>query len=102
MGHGRGLSLFNTGFINEKPFGTRPDRRNIMETAVIEVENLTKRYGDVEALRGVSFLVSEGEVFGLLGPIAAGKTRTVEIFEALRTPDSVRVGLSGLDPQPRG
>ena len=47
-----------------------------MNPAVIEVENLTKRYGDVEALRGVSFSVSEGEVFGLLGPNGAGKTST--------------------------
>src|SRR3979409_2137207 len=70
-----------------------------MNPAVIEVENLTKRYGDVEALRGVSFSVSEGEVFGLLGPNGAGKTTTVEILEGLRTPDSGRVSVCGLDPQ---
>src|SRR6202049_2274035 len=73
-----------------------------MNTAVIEVENLTKRYGDVEALRGVSFSVSEGEVFGLLGPNGAGKTSTVEILEGLRTPDSGRVSVCGLDPQRAG
>src|SRR6202790_944487 len=73
-----------------------------MNTAVIEVENLTKRYGDVEALRGVSFSVSEGEVFGLLGPNGAGKTSTVEILEGLRTPDSGRVSVCGLDPQRSG
>src|SRR3981189_1049821 len=70
-----------------------------MNPAVIEVENLTKRYGDVEALRGVSFSVSEGEVFGLLGPNGAGKTSTVEIMEGLRTSDSGRVSVCGLDPQ---
>src|SRR5258705_11072514 len=70
-----------------------------MNPAVIEVENLTKRYGDVEALRGVSFSVSEGEVFGLLGPNGAGKTSTVEILEGLRTLDSGRVSVCGLDPQ---
>src|SRR3979409_564387 len=70
-----------------------------MNPAVIEVENLTKRYGDVEALRGVSFSVSEGEVFGLLGPNGAGKTTTVEILEGLRTPDGGRVSVCGLDPQ---
>src|ERR1700752_2706611 len=70
--------------------------------AAIEVLNLTKRYGDVEALRGVSFSVSEGEVFGLLGPNGAGKTSTVEVLEGLRTPDSGRVNVCGLDPQTSG
>src|SRR5258707_1410047 len=73
-----------------------------MDTAVIEFQNLTKRYGDVEALRGVSFSVSEGEVFGLLGPNGAGKTSTVEILEGLRTPDSGRASVCGLDPQRSG
>src|SRR5712692_588953 len=77
-------------------------RWKIMNTAVIEVEDLTKRYGDVEALRGVSFSVSEGEVFGLLGPNGAGKTSTVEILEGLRTPDSGRASVCGLDPQRSG
>jgi len=70
--------------------------------AVIQVENLTKRYGPVEALRGVSFEVQEGEVFGLLGPNGAGKTTTVEILEGLRTPDGGRVSVCGLDPQRSG
>src|SRR5579863_7207669 len=70
--------------------------------ATIEVNNLTKRYGNVEALRGVSFAVDEGEVFGLLGPNGAGKTSTVEILEGLRTPDSGRVSVCGLDPQTSG
>ena len=43
----------------------------MLTAATIEVESLTKRYGSVEALRGVSFSVSEGEVFGLLGPNGA-------------------------------
>ncbi len=62
-----------------------------MTSAIIEVENLTKRYGDVQALRGVSFAVQEGEVFGLLGPNGAGKTSTVEILEGLRPADGGRV-----------
>src|ERR1700720_499973 len=70
--------------------------------ATIEVNNLTKRYGDVEALRGVSFAVNEGEVFGLLGPNGAGKTSTVEILEGLRTPDGGTVSVCGLDPQASG
>src|ERR1700746_2157480 len=74
----------------------------MMDSPVIQVENLIKRYGEVEALRGVSFSVSEGEVFGLLGPNGAGKTSTVEILEGLRTPDSGRVSVCGLDPQSSG
>jgi len=70
-----------------------------MTTSVLQVENLTKRYGDVEALRGVSFAVEEGEVFGLLGPNGAGKTTTAEILEGLRTPDAGRASVCGLDPQ---
>ncbi len=59
-----------------------------MANPVLHVENLTKRYGDVEAVRGISFAVAEGEVFGLLGPNGAGKTSTVEILEGLRNADS--------------
>src|SRR5580700_2882658 len=70
-----------------------------MPEPVIQVENLVKRYADVEAVRGVSFAVEEGEVFGLLGPNGAGKTTTVEILEGLRTLDSGRVTVCGLDPQ---
>jgi ABC-2 type transport system ATP-binding protein len=70
-----------------------------MNNSILQVENLVKRYGDVEAIRGVSFNVEEGEVFGLLGPNGAGKTSTVEIMEGLRTLDSGRVSVCGLDPQ---
>ena len=73
-----------------------------MSAAIIQVEHLTKRYGAVEALRGVSFEVHEGEVFGLLGPNGAGKTTTVEILEGLRTADSGRVSVCGLAPQSAG
>jgi ABC-2 type transport system ATP-binding protein len=72
-----------------------------MNGAILQVENLVKRYGDVEAVRGVSFAVEEGEVFGLLGPNGAGKTTTVEILEGIRTPDSGRVSVCGMDPQKR-
>lgn len=70
--------------------------------ATIEVNNLTKSYGDVVALRGVSFAVNEGEVFGLLGPNGAGKTSTVEILEGLRTSDGGTVSVCGFDPQRSG
>jgi ABC-2 type transport system ATP-binding protein len=70
-----------------------------MGNPIIQVESLAKRYGDVEAVRGVSFSVEEGEVFGLLGPNGAGKTSTVEILEGLRDLDSGQVSVCGLDPQ---
>jgi ABC-2 type transport system ATP-binding protein len=70
--------------------------------SIIEVENLKKNYGPVEALRGVSFNVEEGEVFGFLGPNGAGKTTTVEILEGLRQPDSGKVSVCGMDPQRAG
>jgi len=69
---------------------------------IIEVHNLTKHYGPVQALRGVSFEVQEGEVFGLLGPNGAGKTSTVEILEGLRPADGGIVSVCGLDPQSSG
>jgi len=70
-----------------------------MTNSILQVENLVKRYGDVEAVRGVSFRVEEGEVFGLLGPNGAGKTSTVEVLEGLRPADGGRVSVCGFDPQ---
>jgi ABC-2 type transport system ATP-binding protein len=64
----------------------------------IAVSDLTKSYGNVEALRGVSFDVSEGEVFGLLGPNGAGKTTTVEILEGYRRRDGGSATVLGFDP----
>ena len=70
-----------------------------MPAPILQVQNLVKNYGDVQAVRGVSFDVEEGEVFGLLGPNGAGKTTTVEILEGLRNLDSGSVRVCGLDPQ---
>jgi ABC-2 type transport system ATP-binding protein len=67
--------------------------------SAIRVEELRKRYGEDEALRGISFEIEEGEVFGLLGPNGAGKTTTVEILEGYRTRDGGRVEVLGFDPQ---
>jgi ABC-2 type transport system ATP-binding protein len=64
----------------------------------IEVVGLTKHYGAVHAVDGVSFAVRRGEVFGLLGPNGAGKTTTVEILEGYRSADDGGVRILGLDP----
>jgi len=63
----------------------------------IEVEKLTKRYGDLLAVNDISFSVRGGEVFALLGPNGAGKTTTVEIIDTIRTPTSGKVTLLGMD-----
>jgi ABC-2 type transport system ATP-binding protein len=68
-------------------------------TAAISARELRKSYGGLEALRGVSFEVLPGEVFGLLGPNGAGKTTTVEILEGYRTRDGGEVSVLGRDPQ---
>jgi ABC-2 type transport system ATP-binding protein len=69
--------------------------------AVIVVEDLTKRYGAVEAVSNVSFEIEAGEVFALLGPNGAGKTSTIEILEGFRRRDGGRVEVLGLDPANR-
>jgi ABC-2 type transport system ATP-binding protein len=68
-----------------------------MSTAIV-ARDLRKSYGEVEALRGVTFEVQSGEVFGLLGPNGAGKTTTVEILEGYRRRDGGDVAVLGHDP----
>jgi ABC-2 type transport system ATP-binding protein len=64
---------------------------------IIEVDGLTKRYGDVTAVNGISFAVEKGEVFGILGPNGAGKTTTVEMIEGLRKPDGGNIRVCDID-----
>ena len=66
-------------------------------SAIVSVRDLRKRYGDIEAVRGISFDVREGEIFGLLGPNGAGKTTTVEILEGLRRADGGTAIVDGID-----
>ena len=73
-----------------------------MPATVVEVENLSKRYGDVEAVRHVSFSIAEGTIFGLLGPNGAGKTSIIEMIEGVRTPDGGMIRVGGLDPVTEG
>ncbi|GHH80692.1 multidrug ABC transporter ATP-binding protein [Streptomyces sulfonofaciens] len=65
---------------------------------IIEVQSLTKSYAGRTVVDGVSFVVEEGEIFGILGPNGAGKTTTVECIEGLRVPDTGRIRVAGLDP----
>src|SRR5436190_2469300 len=73
-----------------------------MSRTIISVNNLVKNYGSFQAVKGISFHVNEGEIFGLLGPNGAGKSTTLEIIETLRSKTSGEVIVDGLnlDKQP--
>lgn len=66
-------------------------------THMVEVKDLKKRYGEKQAVNGVSFTVKKGEIFGILGPNGAGKTTTLEMMETLRPIDSGSVKIDGID-----
>ncbi|HIP62811.1 MAG TPA: ABC transporter ATP-binding protein [Archaeoglobus profundus] len=68
-----------------------------MPDYAIEVIDLTKKYGDIVALKGISFTVYQGETFSLIGPNGSGKTTTVEILECIRTPTSGEARVLGFD-----
>ena len=69
---------------------------NIM-AGIIEVKNLKKTYKDVDAVKGVSFSVKKGEVFGILGPNGAGKTTTLEMIEGLKQIDGGSATINGVN-----
>ncbi len=69
---------------------------------VIMIKNLSKHYGDVKAVDGVSFEVQEGEIFGFLGPNGAGTPTTIECIEGYKIPDSGSVIALGPDPREDG
>ena len=68
-----------------------------MKEPIIQVKDLTKSYGDFEAVRGISFDVYKGEIFGLLGPNGAGKSTTLEIIETLRQKSGGTVIVDGMN-----
>ena len=72
-------------------------REQTSSDPIITVDGLTKRYGSLVAVDGISFAVYPGETFGMLGPNGAGKTTTLEMIEGLRQPDAGRMTFMGLD-----
>ncbi|HUW09739.1 MAG TPA: ATP-binding cassette domain-containing protein [Anaerolineae bacterium] len=64
---------------------------------ILEVDNLAKKYGDFEAVKGISFTVEEGEIFGLLGPNGAGKTQTISMLTGVIPPTSGTARIGGHD-----
>jgi ABC-2 type transport system ATP-binding protein len=81
------------------PLGGR--RSESMESSMIRVENLVKKFGDLAAVNDVSFDVKKGEIFAFLGPNGAGKTTTIKVLTTLLKPTSGTVFLNGLDPVKR-
>jgi len=65
--------------------------------SIVEVEDLFKKYGELEAVRGISFEVKRGEIFGFLGPNGAGKTTTINILCTLLSPTSGKAAIDGFD-----
>ncbi|MCU4138055.1 MAG: ABC-type glutathione transport system ATPase component [Thermodesulfobacteria bacterium] len=68
-----------------------------LDIPVIEVENLSKSYGKIQAVKEVSFKVKKGEVFGLIGPDGAGKTSIIQILTGVLTPTSGKAFINGID-----
>ena len=68
-----------------------------MAAILLQVDNLVKKYGDFEAVKGVSFSVNEGEVFGLLGPNGAGKTTLISMLTGVIDPTSGTARIGGHD-----
>jgi ABC-2 type transport system ATP-binding protein len=65
---------------------------------MIEVEHLVKSFGDIQAVRDISFNVDQGEIFAFLGPNGAGKTTTIKMLTTLLRPTSGRIAIDGMDP----
>ena len=68
-----------------------------MSSPVLQVANLTKRFGDFTAVSGISFMIKPGEILGLLGPNGAGKTTTIQMLLGLVTPTTGSIHMFGLD-----
>ena len=70
----------------------------VVKFFMIRAQNLVKKFGDIEAVRDISFEVGEGEIFAFLGPNGAGKTTTIKMLTTLLRPTLGKVAIDGLDP----
>lgn len=90
------------GGMSTMTLASPPDATGSSTETVVEVRDLRRSYGSTEVLRGISFSVRRGELFGLLGTNGAGKTTTVEILQGLRRADGGTAAVLGLDPRTAG
>jgi len=79
-----------------------PQERAVTTGPILEARDLVKRFGDLTAVKGVSFAVEKGESFGFLGPNGAGKTSTLRMISAVSEPTSGSLTILGLDPRRDG
>jgi ABC-2 type transport system ATP-binding protein len=79
------------------PTGSKEADMFFNEKAIIEVQGLTKRYAEVQAVAGVDITVNRGELFGFLGPNGAGKTTTINMLTGLSRPDAGTIRIAGID-----
>src|SRR5213079_2620137 len=77
--------------------GRGSDRIRRVPEAVLEVRGLVKRYGAVEALKGIDLTIEKGSIYGFIGPNGAGKTTTIRIVAGLVRPTAGSVRLHGVD-----
>ncbi|WP_458113830.1 ABC transporter ATP-binding protein [Arthrobacter sp. R1-13] len=90
--------MHNEALLSSGTSAGRPTKQN----TVIAAENLTKRFGDVAAVDGISFSVPAGESFGLLGPNGAGKSTTMKMIGGVTQRTSGSLSIMGLDPDSNG
>jgi lipooligosaccharide transport system ATP-binding protein len=74
----------------------------MLSAPILEARELVKRFGDLEAVKGISFAIQRGESFGFLGPNGAGKTSTMRMISAVSQPSSGSLSILNLDPRTNG
>jgi ABC-type multidrug transport system ATPase subunit len=91
------VDLLGGGPKGESALASKTTSRRTNDTAVVEADGLTKKFGEFTAADGISFKIGSGEIFGLLGPNGAGKSTTFKMMCGLLRPTSGRARVAGLD-----
>jgi len=97
---GRGFGTHDCTDVNPRPSNPTDGQGSpVSPEPVLEARQLVKRFGELEAVKGVSFSIERGESFGFLGPNGAGKTSTMRMISAVSQPTSGSLSILGLDPR---
>jgi len=88
--------------VTSRPAASSAVGRYVVTGHILEARDLVKRFGDLDAVKGVSFTIERGESFGFLGPNGAGKTSTMRMISAVSQPTSGSLRILGLDPRTHG